>query len=401
MEKITQSHLNRVAYVYIRQSTVSQLQHNLESRRVQERLMERAQELGWAEPRMINEDLGCSASGAVKRTGFERLIATVCAGEVGAIFAFEASRLARNGREWHTLLEMCSIVDTVIIDTEAVYDPKLANDRLLLGVKGTLSELELGLFRARSQTAIKEKAGRGEYYCNIPIGYRKTRSRGLEKEPDLRVQKALEFVFEKFIHFGSARQLVRWLREEQITIPRKERNADDSPIVWQLPTQSAVIELLKNPMYAGVYTFGRSKQRTILEQGHKRSVTQHFSDPKDWAILIREHHPGYISWEQYERNVATLRQNVNMKGRMKVGGIRGGASVFAGILRCGACGRKVLVCYSGTNGRSIRYSCATNCRHDDGKRCISFLSQSSDFRQLTDFGFQLLRLSLLSDTCFN
>ena len=144
MEKITTSHLSRLAYVYIRQSTLAQLQHNVESRRVQERLVERAQAMGWAEPRMIDEDLGCTASGVVQRAGFERLIAAVCAGEVGAIFAFEASRLARNGREWHTLLEVCAVVDTVIIDTEAVYDPKLSNDRLLLGVKGTLSELELG-----------------------------------------------------------------------------------------------------------------------------------------------------------------------------------------------------------------------------------------------------------------
>jgi len=372
MEKITSSHLSRLAYVYIRQSTLSQVQNNVESRRVQERLLERANTLGWAQPRMIDEDLGYSASGTVQRAGFERLIAAICAGEVGAIFAFEASRLARNGREWHTLLEVCAVVDTVIIDTEAVYDPKLSNDRLLLGVKGTLSELELGLFRARSLAAIREKAKRGEYYGIVAIGYRKTKDGRLEKEPDLRVQRSLEFVFEKFCQFGSARQLVRWLREEQVKIPRKEYTADDSPIVWSLPTQSAVTMILKNPVYAGAYTFGRSKSQTVLAEGRKRVVIQHFSDPKEWAILIKEHHPGYISWEQYERNVAMLRQNVNMKGSMQEGGIRGGASVFAGILRCGTCGRKVLVNYSGSQARSIRYSCATNSRNDDGKRCVSF-----------------------------
>lgn len=182
MEKITLRHRSRLAYVYIRQSSLSQLQHNHESRRVQERLVERAQALGWAEPKLIDEDLGCSASGTVQRAGFERLIAAVCAGEVGAIFAFEASRLARNGREWHTLLEVCAIVDTVIIDTEAVYDPKLSNDRLLLGVKGTLSELELGLFRARSQAAVKEKAKRGEFYGLVSLGYRKTKDGRLETQ---------------------------------------------------------------------------------------------------------------------------------------------------------------------------------------------------------------------------
>lgn len=205
MDKITPCHLGRLAYVYVRQSTLGQLQHNTESRRVQERLLDRARSLGWNSPRLIDEDLGHWASGVVERAGFERLLASVCAGEVGAIFAFEASRLARNGREWHTLLEMCSLVDTLLIDTETVYDPKLAKDRLLLGVKGTLSDLELGLFRARSQAAVQEKAQRGEYYSSVAVGYRKTKDGKLEKEPDLRVQRALEFVFEKFPQFGSAR----------------------------------------------------------------------------------------------------------------------------------------------------------------------------------------------------
>ena len=178
MEKITTNHLSRLAYVYIRQSTLGQVKHNLESRRVQERLVERAQEFGWPEPRMIDDDLARTATGVVERSGFERLLAAVCAGEVGAIFAFEASRLARNGREWHTLLELCAVVDTVLIDTEAVYDPKLTNDRLLLGLKGTLSELEVGLFRARSHAAIREKAKRGGILwrgsCGIPQDRRRT-----------------------------------------------------------------------------------------------------------------------------------------------------------------------------------------------------------------------------------
>lgn len=372
MEKITTNHLSRIAYVYIRQSTMAQLQRNVESRRVQERLVEQAQAFGWPEPRIIDDDLGCTATGVVERSGFERLLAAVCAGEVGAIFAFEASRLARNGREWHTLLEICAVVDTVLIDPEAVYDPKLANDRLLLGLKGTLSELEVGLFRARSHAAIREKARRGEFYGVVAVGYRKTREGRLEKEPDLRVQRALEFVFEKFPPLGSARQLVRWLREEHIQIPRKEQNTDDSPICWRLPTQAALTSMLKNPVYAGAYVFGRSKRRTVLEHGRKRVVVNDRSDPGEWEIIIRDHHPGYISWEQYERNVQMLRQNVNMKGYMRAGGIRGGASVFSGILRCGQCGRKVLVHYSGLHSRSIRYSCSTNSRHDDGKRCLSF-----------------------------
>lgn len=374
MEKITADHLNRTAYVYIRQSSQAQVLRNVESRRVQERLVERAQTLGWSQPRIIDDDLGRTATGVVERAGFERLLAAVCAGEVGAVVAFEASRLARNGREWHTLLELCAVVDTVIIDTEAVYDQKIPNDRLLLGLKGTLSELELGLFRARSHAAIQEKVRRGEFYGIIAVGYRKTRTRDgrLEKEPDLRVQKALEFVFEKFPQFGSARQLVLWLRQEQVEIPRKELNNDDSPICWRSPTQAAVISMLKNPVYAGAYVFGRSKRRTIIEHGRKRIVTRACSDPAEWKIIIKDHHPGYINWESYERNVEMLKQNVNMKGCMTAGGIRGGASVFAGILRCGQCGRKVLVHYCGLRSRSIRYSCSTNCHDDDGKHCLAF-----------------------------
>jgi DNA invertase Pin-like site-specific DNA recombinase len=372
MEKITKEHLTRRAYVYIRQSTLGQVQHNTESRRVQERLIERAQALGWAEARVIDDDLGCSASGVARRAGFERLLAEVCAGNVGAVFAFEASRLARNGREWHTLLEMCVVVDTLLIDTEAVYDPKLSNDRLLLGFKGTLSELELGLFRARSHAAMREKAKRGQFYGMIAVGYRKTRDGHLEKEPDLRVQHAIEFVFEKFVEFGSARQLVLWMREEGVKIPCRDGNTDDSPICWRSPTQSVVTRVLKNPIYAGVYVYGRSKSRTVLEDGRKRVIIRKCWDPKEWEVVIQDHHPGYINWEQYERNIQMLRQNVNLKGHMAPGGVRGGASVFAGILRCGECGRKVLVHYSGAHAKSISYSCYTNTRNDDGKRCLQF-----------------------------
>jgi DNA invertase Pin-like site-specific DNA recombinase len=372
MEKITTAHLSRTAYVYIRQSSQAQLLHNMESRRVQARLMEKAQTLGWPAPRLVEDDLGRTANGTVDRAGFEGLLAAVCAGEVGAIFSFEVSRLARNGREWHTLLEMCAIVDTMIVDTEAVYDPKIPNDRLLLGLKGTISELELGMFRQRTHTAIQEKAKRGEFYGIVAVGYRKAREGRLEKEPDVRVQRALEFVFEKFPQFGSARQLTRWLREEKIEIPRKEVNNDDSPICWRLPTQAALISMLKNPVYAGAYVYGRSKRRTIIKNGRKRVVTRNCSDPAQWGIIIRDHHPGYINWVNYERNVEMLKQNVNMKGSMTPGGIRGGASVFAGILRCGRCGRKVLVCYCGLRSRSMRYSCSSNSRDEDGKRCLSF-----------------------------
>lgn len=371
-EKVLSNHLSRKAYVYIRQSTLVQLKHNTESRLVQEKLAERAKHLGWSSPKIIDEDLGCSASGVAERAGFERLLKEVCSGSVGAIFAFEASRLARNGREWHTLLEMCGLVDTLLIDTESIYDPKLVNDRLLLGLKGTFSELELGLFRARSRAAMKEKAKRGELFGVVAVGYRRVKKGKLEKEPDIRVQEAIEFIFKKFPEFGSVRQFVRWLREEGVQIPRKERGSNDARIIWKLPTQAAISSMLKNPVYAGAYTFGRSKTQTVLDEGRKRKVIKRCSDPERWEILIKDNHPEYISWDTYRQNVIMIRQNLNMKGAMVRGGIRGGASVFAGILRCGDCGRRVLVNYSGAHSKSIRYGCSTNCRNDDGRRCLSF-----------------------------
>lgn len=183
MSKIEQNHITREAYLYIRQSTPEQVRTNVESQRVQRQLCERAKEFGWDKVNIIDDDLGCSASGSKERVGFERLLSAVCAGSVGAIFAFEASRLARNGREWHTLLELCGIVDTLLIDPDGIYDPKLANDRLLLGLKGTLSEMEVKMFHARSKAAMQEKAKRGAMYGLVAIGYQKTRDGRLEKFP--------------------------------------------------------------------------------------------------------------------------------------------------------------------------------------------------------------------------
>src|SRR6201985_274080 len=211
MNKITAEHLARDAYVYVRQSTPDQLLNNPESRRRQYALETRARSLGWENVIVIDDDLGRSGSGAV-RPGFERLLAAICAGTAGAVLAIEASRLARNGRDWHTLLEFCVVVNSLIIDEDGIYDPRSVNDRLLLGLKGTFSELELSMFRQRSQQALRLEAARGELHTTVAIGYRRSADDRLEQDPDRRIREALSLVFRKFSEIGSGRQLALWPR---------------------------------------------------------------------------------------------------------------------------------------------------------------------------------------------
>src|SRR5712672_3438228 len=226
MTKITTEHLSRSACVYIRQSTADQLMHNHESRRRQYGLADRAKQLGWTAVEVIDDDLGRSGGG-IARPGFERLLAAICEGRIGAVLAIEASRLARNGRDWHTLIEFCGLVGTIIVDEDGIYDPRHPNDRLLLGMKGTMSELELSLFRQRSQEALKQKARRGALLLWVAAGYVKAGRWRLEKDPDQRVQDALKLVFAKFAEFQSARQVHIWLRDEGIELPVKAHNTEE------------------------------------------------------------------------------------------------------------------------------------------------------------------------------
>src|SRR6202166_4710386 len=270
MSKITAEHLARTAYVYIRQSTADQLVHNLESQRRQYGLAEGARQLGWTSVEIIDDDLGRSGGG-IRRPGFERLVAAICDGRVGAVLAIEVSRLARNGRDWHTLIEFCGLVGTVIVDEDGIYDPRHPNDRLLLGMKGTMSELELSLFRQRSQEALKQKARRGALVLGVAAGYVKVGRDRIEKDPDLRVQEALRLVFSKFAEFQSVRQVHVWLRDEGISLPAKsQKAAQELAIVWKLPLYNSVHNILTNPVYAGAYAFGRTASKTIVEDGRKR-----------------------------------------------------------------------------------------------------------------------------------
>jgi excisionase family DNA binding protein len=379
MSKITAEHLRREAYVYIRQSTVDQVQHNVESQRRQYGLVERARALGWLEVQVIDEDLGRSGAG-IQRPGFERLLAVLCQGNVGAVFCIEASRLARNGRDWHTLLEFCRLVNALLIDEDGIYDPRQPNDRLLLGMKGTLSEMELSTFRQRSQAALMEKAKRGELLSTVAVGYIRTTDDRVEQDPNARVREGLALVFRKFREFGSVRQVLVWLRQERIELPCVEYAPQGRHLIWKLPVYNTVLKILSNPIYAGAYVFGRTKTHTRIEQGRKRMTRGCRQAQKDWEVLIVDHHEGYISWEEYQSNQLLIADNANMKGLMVRGAVKRGSALLAGLLRCGHCGRKLHVTYCGLGAGCVRYACRGSMVNHGGGRCIAFGGLRADER---------------------
>lgn len=366
MTKITCDHLARSAYVYVRQSTVDQLLHNPESRRRQYGLTMRARSLGWEDVIVIDDDLGRSGGGTA-RPGFERLLAAICTGTAGAVFAIEASRLARNGRDWHTLLEFCALVGSLIVDEDGVYDPRFVNDRLLLGMKGTFSELELSMFRQRSQEALRLKAARGDLHTTVAIGYRRGADDRLEQDPDRRIRDALSLVFRKFAEIGSVRQLALWLRQEGIELPSAVHGRQGRTVRWGPPRYHALHRLLTNPIYAGAYVYGRTASRTRVEDGRKAITHGIMRRREEWTVLIRDHHAGYISWQAYDRNQKIIAGNANMKGAMVVGAVRNGSGLLAGLLRCGRCGRKFKVLHN--TRRGARYVCSGDTGQSTGKSC--------------------------------
>jgi DNA invertase Pin-like site-specific DNA recombinase len=370
--KITADHLSRRAIVYIRQSSPGQVIHNQESQRRQYGLADHARGLGFQQVEVIDDDLGRSGSGQVERPGFQHLVAEVCTGQVGAVLCIEASRLARNGRDWHHLIELCGLVRAIVIDPDGVYDPGILNDRLLLGLKGTMSEFELNLLRQRSLEAIRQKARRGELQFRLPVGFRWAPHGKVELDPDRRVQHAVQLVFTKMVELGSARQVLLWFRGEKTTLPCLVVDSPGNDVLWKLPVYNTIWHMLRNPMYAGAYAFGKTEARTKVLEGRARKTEGHFKAPEAWTVLIRDHHPGYISWEQFERNQTMLADNAHMKSRMEPKAGRGGRSLLAGLLRCRRCGRMLHVTYSGTHGEVPRYHCrGAHINHGEGW-CISF-----------------------------
>jgi excisionase family DNA binding protein len=370
MNKITADHLSRAAYVYVRQSTQDQLANNPESRRRQYALKTRAEALGWANVIVIDDDLGRSGGGTA-RPGFERLLTAICTQGAGAVFAIEASRLARNGRDWHTLLEYCALVNCLIIDEEGVHDPKLTDDRLLLGMKGTFSELELSILRQRSHEALRLKAERGELYRTVAVGYVRGADDRLEIDPDKRVREALNLAFSKFAEFASVRQVAVWLDAEAINMPVVVYGPQGRLLEWRLPHYDTIYRLLTNPIYAGAYAYGRTGSRVRVEGGRKLITGGIRRAQADWQVLIRDHHEGYISWECYERNQRIINGNANGKGTLVPGSVRNGGGLLVGLLRCGHCGRKLRVQHNGRRGVA-RYLCRDAKGHGFRETCIAF-----------------------------
>src|SRR3979411_1184549 len=319
--------LKRKAVVYVRQSTQAQVQLNLESQRRQYELVDEARRRGFRDVELIDDDLGRSASGTVARPGFEKLVAWLCAGDVGAVLCFDASRLARNGRDWHHLLELCGLVEARVIDLDGVYNPCRPNDRLLLGMKGSISEFELGVLRARMLDAARAKARRGELRISVPIGYIWHRDYGLGLDPDLRVQEAVRLIFARFRALGSARQVFLSMIAEQVHFPRPSDGKKLVALEWTLIRYRNVISVLKNPFYAGAYAYGKSEKRIEIIDGRARKSYGHRRPLEDWEVLLKDHHEGYIDWGEFDRNQAQLASNAHgLVGGPKSG--RGGRALL-------------------------------------------------------------------------
>jgi DNA invertase Pin-like site-specific DNA recombinase len=362
--------LKRKAIVYVRQSTQAQVQLNLESQRRQYELVDEARRRGFRDVEVIDDDLGRSASGTVARPGFEKLVAWLCAGEVGAVLCFDASRLARNGRDWHHLLELCGLVEARVIDLDGVYDPCRPNDRLLLGMKGSISEFELGILRARMLDAARAKARRGELRISVPIGYIWHREIGLGFDPDMRVQEAARLIFNRFRQLGSARQVHLSLKAEGVHFPRPSDGKRMISFEWAPIRYRNVISALKNPFYAGAYAYGKSENRTEIIEGRARKTYGHYRPLAECEILLKDHHEGYIDWPEFERNQKQLASNAyRRKDGAKSG--RGGRALLAGLLVCGRCGRRLTVNYTGRSAQPV-YRCDRASVMLGQRRCMMF-----------------------------
>ena len=378
-QKVKASHLRRDAYLYVRQSTVRQVLENVESTKRQYSLRQRAVALGWPNERVfvIDTDLGQSGA-STDREGFKKLVAEVGMGHAGIVLGLEVSRLARNSTDWHRLLEICALTDTLILDEDGVYDPAHFNDRLLLGLKGTMSEAELHVLRARLRGGLLNKARRGELRCSLPVGLVYDATGRVVFDPDRQVQETVRLLFTTFFRTGSVSATIKHFRQEGILYPtRLTAGPRKGEVSWTPLSLNRAARSLHNPWYAGAYAFGRSRWRK-----HPDGLTRHERLPRDeWAVLIRDAHPGYISWEEYERIEERLRASAKALGWERTSGPpREGPALLQGRVVCGLCGARMAIHYNVRRGglRVPNYVCHGRGRLFGDPSCQSIVGTDID-----------------------
>ena len=360
--KVTASHLRRPAVIYVRQSTLAQVERNTESTMRQYDLAARAQALGWPRSavRVIDEDLGVSGASTAGRSGFAQLAAEVGLGQVGIVLSLECSRLARNNTDWYRLLDLAGMTDTLIADADGVYHPGLFNDRLLLGMKGTMSEAELHILRARLDGGIRHKAARGELRRGLPTGLVWGEADGqILMHPDEAVTGVITAIFGQFAVCGSVRGTWLWLRDQGLKFPLQPgAYVRGTEIIWTEPTYHAVHNVLTHPAYAGAYTFGRSRQEKRVGDDGVLRIRRRVLAQGEWEVLIKDHHCGFIDWDTYQANQHKIRQNIRpMAHQPGTGAVREGCALLQGLATCGTCGRKLAVYYDGEHKATPGYYC--------------------------------------------
>jgi DNA invertase Pin-like site-specific DNA recombinase len=384
--KISAVHRQRLAVVYVRQSSPTQLERNRESTVRQYNFGARAIALGWAEAQVhvIDEDQGVSANGLFDRAGFAQLTAEVALGRVGIVLGLEVARLARNNADWYRLLDLCGLTGTVLADEDGIYDPSAFNDRLLLGLKGTMSEAELHILRARLNGGIRNKAARGELRRGLPVGLVWGEEDGeVRLDPDEAVTSAIRTVFERFTELGSVRRVWLWFRSEELLFPF--RRIPGEPIQWVKPTYLSMHHVLSNPVYAGVYTYGKTRRERYLDASGRVRQRTRYLPRSEWGVLIPDHHPGYISWETYLANQDRISANIRPRAHQAGGAVREGTALLQGLAVCGRCGRRLLVFYNGRNSTPGYYCSGGRVVDGRGTRCLQVGGQQIDAAVATAF----------------
>lgn len=388
--KLTPAHLSRKAVVYLRQSSLTQVKQNTESQLLQYALKETAQDYGFKHIEVIDCDLGLSASGGAQtRSGFKKLLASIALGEVGLVLSRELSRLSRTDKDWCHLLELCQVFNTLIADAENLYDLTRMDDQLVLGIKGTLSVVELNTLKSRLQQGRESKAKRGELGRCLAPGYVTDGAGRIVKDPNLRVQEAIALVFKRFDEVGSIRQTQRWFHEEAIELPVNKPLGGRWVLRWQLPTMSFISDVLHNPLYAGAYVYGRRQTQRVFKHGQAVKRQGSAQRAEDASVFLPDHHSGYIDWDKYQRNQDIMRSNgSNFTQDETALAVRSGHGLLTGLLRCGRCGRKLHIRYWGKSGTAARYVCSGDFA-TGGRYCLGFGGASVD-RRLSESVLQAL-----------